>query len=126
MSRDLCQLKKIQDDLLLKTADCLKMSHENHAYIFEHTNNLDHFNSILKHFNIELANPLTILQQEEAKNFFKQNDEKSMYKYFQQGTMLEIIDRTNKKTMTEVSLMGAAMEVKNFKDKNLLPVCSNT
>ena len=51
---------------------------------------------ILEHFNIELSNPLTILQQEEAKNFFKENDERKLYQFFQRGSMLESIDLTNR------------------------------
>ena len=97
---------------------------------------------------------MTILQQEEAKNFFKQNDDVSMYKFFQvrffkikdkwkflfiflrngvlfsyqisiwschlyinfcffqQGTMLDVINSTNKKTMAEIALMSDSNEVK--------------
>lgn len=55
---------------------------------------------------------MTILQQEEAKNFFKQNDDVSMYKFFQRGTMLDVINSTNKKTMAEIALMSDSNEVK--------------
>lgn len=78
------------------------------------TDKLDLLHSILKHFNIELSNPMTILQQEEAKNFFKQNDDVGMYKFFQQGTMLDVINRTNKKTMAEIALMSDSNEVKDL------------
>ena len=69
---------------------------------------------ILEHFNIELNNPMTILQQEEAKNFFKENDDKKMYQFFQRGSMLESIDVTNKKTMHQIGLMHESLQVKNF------------
>ena len=34
--------------------------------------------SILTHFHIELNNPMTVLQQDEAKSFFDKNDEKGL------------------------------------------------
>ena len=67
----------------------------------------------MEHFNIELNNPMTILQQEEAKNFFKENDDKKMYQFFQRGSMLESIDVTNKKTMHQIGLMHESLQVKN-------------
>ena len=70
---------------------------------------------ILEHFNIELNNPMTILQQEEAKNFFKENDDKKMYQFFQRGSMLESISETNKKTMNQIEQMHESLDVRTFK-----------
>ena len=67
---------------------------------------------ILQHFQIELNNPMTILQQEEAKNFFKENDDKKLYQFFQRGSMLDSIEQTNKKTMYEIQLMAENIKVK--------------
>ena len=66
---------------------------------------------ILEHFNIELNNPMTILQQEEAKNFFKENDDRKMYEFFQRGSMLDSIKETNMKTMNQIGLMYDSLKV---------------
>ena len=55
---------------------------------------------------------MTILQQEEAKNFFKENDDKKLYQFFQRGSMLDSIEQTNKKTMYEIQLMAENIKVK--------------
>ena len=57
---------------------------------------------------------MTVLQQEEAKNFFKENDDKSLYQFFQRGSMLDAIAQTNKKTKTEIALMDTSMKVKGL------------
>ena len=44
---------------------------------------------ILDHFNIELDNPISILQQEEAKIFFKDMDENQLYDFFVRATLLK-------------------------------------
>ena len=55
---------------------------------------------------------MTILQQEEAKNFVKENDDKKLYQFFQRGSMLDSIEQTNKKTMYEIQLMAENIKVK--------------
>ena len=80
----------------------------------------DYKDRILEHFNIELNNPMTVLQQEEAKNFFKENDEKSLYEYFQRGSMLDAIAQTNKKTKTEIDIMAASMKVRIAKSSGYI------
>ena len=46
--------------------------------------------SILTHFHIELNNPMTVLQQDEAKSFFDKNDEKGIIITMQVWTKLRI------------------------------------
>ena len=65
---------------------------------------------ILEHFHIELNNPLTILQQEEAKNFFKRNDGKTLYEFFANGSLLNAIQITHKTTMAEIASFQAGRE----------------
>ena len=81
---------------------------------YETRNASEYKDRILEHFNIELNNPMTVLQQEEAKNFFKENDDKSLYQFFQRGSMLDAIAQTNKKTKTEIALMDTSMKVKGL------------
>ena len=57
---------------------------------------------------------MTILQQEEAKNFFKENDDRKMYEFFQRGSMLDSIKETNMKTMSQIQLMYESLKVRMF------------
>ncbi len=43
------------------------------------------------HFNIELDNPVSILQQEEAKVFFKDKGDEQLYTFFANATLLRIM-----------------------------------
>ena len=44
---------------------------------------------ILEFFNVELANPTSILQQEEAKIFFREFNESQLYDFFVRATLLK-------------------------------------
>ncbi len=46
---------------------------------------------ILGHFNIELDNPTIILQQEEAKCFFKDMKSTTLYDFFERATLLKVM-----------------------------------
>ena len=43
---------------------------------------------IVSHFNLDIGNPTVVLQQEEAKSFFRNHDPKSMYQFFEKGSLL--------------------------------------
>ncbi len=43
----------------------------------------------MSHFNVELDNPVTILQQEEAKVFFQEMNEQQLYDFFYRATLLK-------------------------------------
>jgi len=43
----------------------------------------------LDHFNIKVDNPLNVLQQEEAKEFFSHSDEGKLYDFFLRATCLK-------------------------------------
>ena len=58
--------------------------------VYEKKKALEEKKAILRHFVIELDNPTTILQQEEAKVFFTDNSPKKRYEFFFKGTMLSV------------------------------------
>lgn len=70
---------------------------------------------ILQHFNIELKNPLTFLQQEEAKQFFKMQSNESLYNYFASGTMLSQISTEQK--LARVNISQICQQLKEEHDK---------
>ena len=43
---------------------------------------------IIEFFSLDLGNPTVILQQEEAKSFFRNNDPRSLYSFFEKGSLL--------------------------------------
>ena len=43
---------------------------------------------IIDFFSLDLGNPTVILQQEEAKSFFRNNDPRSLYNFFEKGSLL--------------------------------------
>ncbi len=64
---------------------------------------------ILQHFNIELNNPLTILQQEEAKKFFNNQDESSLHSFFMAGCMLTKVKEETKHNLGQINFMRDRM-----------------
>ena len=62
---------------------------------------------ILEHFNVELDNPITILQQEEAKVFFKELSEETLYNFFERATLLRSMQENYKEAKANIqSLEG--------------------
>ena len=59
---------------------------------------------IFEHFGIDINNPLILLQQEEAKRFFKENDPTSLYEYFVRGSQLNAVQTTSKSTNAQLDL----------------------
>jgi len=57
--------------------------------VFQGKNATEEKKLILDHFNLQVDNPATVLQQEEAKNFFAQSDERQLYDFFMRATMLK-------------------------------------
>ena len=43
---------------------------------------------IVSHLSLDIGNPTVVLQQEEAKSFFRNHDPKSMYQFFEKGSLL--------------------------------------
>ena len=78
---------------------------------FKSKNPGDDKQRILDHYHIELNNPMTILQQEEAKNFFKLQDPSSLYNFYERGSMLSLIQLKNKNAMTEIETFNNGIQV---------------
>ena len=70
----------------------------------------------MNHFNIELDNPITILQQEEAKVFFKDMKEEELYDFFTRATLLKV----------NGTLYGEAAQAFNASRENLSKTVADT
>lgn len=57
------------------------------------TNKKEELTSILDHFNIQLDNPVSILNQEMSKQFLHSKNETDKYKFFMKATLLEQMKR---------------------------------
>ncbi|GAB6030556.1 Structural maintenance of chromosomes protein 6 [Chamberlinius hualienensis] len=57
------------------------------------SNHKSELNFILDHFNIQVDNPISILNQDLSRQFLRTEDPKSKYKFFMRATQLEQISR---------------------------------
>merc|ERR1711915_202895 len=81
------------------------------------SNKKDELLAILDHFNIQIDNPVSILNQETSRSFLNTSDARDKYKFFLKATQLEQMSTDYQQAIEDKEILKQTLE----KKKKVIP-----
>lgn len=78
------------------------------------SNKKEELDSMVRHFNIQIDNPITILNQEVSRNFLNSKNPRDKYKFFMKATQLETIRNDYEMAAEKCGLARIELKKKNI------------
>lgn len=72
----------------------------------------EELDKILDHFNIQITNPMVILNQDASKTFLANSDSTKLYTFFHESTQLKRVENDYKEAASNLNCSSAALERK--------------
>ncbi|XP_074599451.1 structural maintenance of chromosomes 6 [Brevipalpus obovatus] len=83
------------------------------------SNKKEELDSMVRHFNIQIDNPITILNQEVSRNFLNSKNPRDKYKFFMKATTLETIRNDYQMAAEKCGLARIELKKKNHLVKEI-------